>query len=79
VSALNTNLVTRRTVFSRAKIGQSVAGEDQNRLYEGSRTDKAGPMTHKVVEIGDDCLAMRDAAGTAESRILVTMVRADDT
>jgi hypothetical protein len=66
----------RRTVFSTLKVGQSVVVKERNGLYEVSTMDEAGPMSHKVVEVGDDYLVVRDEAGVLESRIPVTAVRA---
>jgi hypothetical protein len=66
----------RRTVFSTLKVGQSVVVKERNGLHEVSTMDEAGPMTHKIVEVGDDFLVVRDEAGVTESRIPVTAVRA---
>ncbi len=66
----------RRTAFSTLKVGQSVAVKERNGLYEVSTTDEGAPMSHKVVEVGDDYIAVRDEAGVTESRIPVTAVRA---
>lgn len=66
----------RRTVFSPLKAGQSVVLKERAGLYEVGTMDEAGPMTHKVVEVGDDFLVLRDEAGAVESRIPVTAVRA---
>ncbi len=66
----------RRSVFSTLKIGQAVAVKEKNGLYEVSTMDVDGPMSHKVTEVGDDYLAVRDEAGVTESRIPVTAVRA---
>ncbi len=66
----------RRTVFSTLKVGQAVAAKERNGLYEVSTMDEAGATTHKVIEVGDDYLAVRDEAGVTESRIPVTAVRA---
>src|SRR5579875_1666524 len=66
----------RRPIFSTLKVGQTVAVKERNGLYEVSTMDEAGPLTHKVAEIGEDYLAVRDEAGATESRIPVTAVRA---
>ncbi|HMP57721.1 MAG TPA: hypothetical protein PKD86_00085 [Gemmatales bacterium] len=66
----------RRTVFSTLKIGQAVSLKEKAGLYEISTTDEGGPLTHKVVEVGDDYLVLRDEAGTVEWRIPVSAVRA---
>lgn len=66
----------RRSVFSTLKAGQSVTLKERAGLYEVGTIDEAGPLTHKVVEVGDDFLVLRDEAGAVESRIPVTAVRA---
>jgi len=66
----------RRTVFSTLKAGQSVPLKERAGLYEVGTVDEGGPLTHKVVEIGDDYLVLKEDAGTVESRIPVTAVRA---
>ena len=66
----------RRTVFSTLKVGQSVTLKERAGLFEVGTTDEAGPLTHKVVEVGDGFLVLRDEAGAVESRIPVTAVRA---
>lgn len=67
---------TRRSVFSTLKAGQSVTLKERGGLYEVGTLDEAGPLTHTVVEVGDDFLVLRDDAGVTESRIPVTAVRA---
>jgi hypothetical protein len=66
----------RRTVFSTLKIGQPVTLKDRAGLYEVGTVDDGGTLTHKVAEVGDDYIAVRDEAGVTESRIPVTAVRA---
>lgn len=66
----------RRSIFTPLKAGQSVTLKERAGLYEVGTTDEAGPLTHKVVEVGDDFLVVRDEAGSVESRIPVTAVRA---
>lgn len=65
----------RRTVFTTLKIGQPITLKEKSGLYEIGTTDEAGPLTHKVVEVGDDFLVVNDEAGSVESRIPVTAVR----
>jgi hypothetical protein len=66
----------RRSIFSTLKVRQSVTLKERAGLYEIGTTDEAGPLTHKVVEVADNFLVLRDEAGTVESRIPVTAVRA---
>ncbi len=67
--------VVRRSVFSTVKAGQAVSLKERAGLYEIGTTDEGGPLTHKVVEVGDDYFVVKDDAGTVESRIPVTAVR----
>ena len=66
----------RRSVFSTLKAGQPVTLKEKAGLSEVRTTDEAGPRTHKVAEIGDDFLVVKDEAGAVESRIPVSAVRA---
>ncbi len=64
-----------RTAFSTLKVGQAVTLKERAGLYEVGTTGEAGPLTHKVVEVGGGFLVVRDEAGTVECRIPVTAVR----
>ncbi len=66
----------RRTVFSPLKVGQPVALKERGALYEVVTVAEAGPLTHKVVEVGDDFIVLLDEAGVTETRIPLTAVRA---
>ncbi len=66
----------RKTVFSGLKVGQSVTLKEKGSVWEIATTDEVAPLSHKVAEIGDDFIVLRDEAGSVESRIPVTAVRA---
>jgi hypothetical protein len=66
----------RRTIFSTLKVGQAVTLKDKGGLYEIGTVDDAERLTHKVVEIGDDYIAVQDEVGLTDTRIPTTAVRA---
>jgi hypothetical protein len=66
----------RRTIFSTLKVGQAVTLKDKGGLYEIGTVDDAERLTHKVVEIGDDYIAVQDEVGVTDTRIPLTAVRA---
>lgn len=66
----------KKTVFSTLKVGQSVTLKEKGSAWEICTMDEEAPLTHKVAEIGDEFIALRDEAGSVETRIPVTAVRA---
>jgi cell shape-determining protein MreC len=66
----------RRTIFSTLKVGQAVTLKDKGGLYEIGTVDDAARLTHKIVEIGDDYIAVQDEVGVTDTRIPLTAVRA---
>lgn len=66
----------KKTVFSSLKVGQSVTLKEKGPLWEVGTTDDEAPLTHKVAEIDDGYIVLRDEAGAVETRIPVTAVRA---
>jgi hypothetical protein len=66
----------KKTVFSSLKLGQSVTLKDKGSAWEIGTTDDEAPLTHKVAEIGEDYIVLRDEPGAVETRIPVTAVRA---
>ena len=66
----------RKTVFSTLKVGQAVTLKDKNSLFEIGTMDFNSPLTHRVVEIADDFIVLRDESELVESRIPATAVRA---
>lgn len=65
----------RRTIFSTLKMGQAVTLREKGNLYEISTMDEISPLTHRVVEVGDDYIVLRDASKIIETRIPVTAIR----
>ena len=68
--------VQKKTVFSSLKLGQSVALKDRGPAWEIHTTDEEAPLTHKLVEVGEGYIVVRDEVGAVETRIPVTAVRA---
>jgi hypothetical protein len=66
----------KRTIFSTLKVGQPVTLKEKGPAWEIGTTDDEAPLTHKVAEVGEDYIVLRDEAGSVESRIPVTAVRA---
>jgi hypothetical protein len=60
-----------RNIFSSLKVGQSVTLKDEGSAYSISFFDDDMPLAHKVVEIGDDFVVVRDVAGVRETLIPV--------
>jgi len=67
---------SKKSVFSTLKVGQSVTLRDKGAAWEIGTTDEETVLTYKLVEICDDFIVLRDEAGSVESRIPVTAVRA---
>ena len=65
------NAKSPRNVFSSLKVGQSVTLKDEGSAYSISFFDEDMPLAHKVVEIGDDFVVVRDVAGVKETVIPV--------
>lgn len=66
----------RRTIFSPLAVGQPIVLKERGSLCEIGTLDEAGPLTHKIVEIGNDYIVVRDNADVVESRIPATALRA---
>jgi hypothetical protein len=60
-----------RTVFSSIKVGQSVTLKDEGSGYSIRLFDEDVPLAHKIVEIGNDFVVVRDVAGVQETVIPV--------
>jgi hypothetical protein len=69
-------LAARKTVFSTLKVGQPVILKDKAALFEISTMDIGDVGTHKVIEIGEDYVALRDIADITELRVPIYAVRA---
>lgn len=66
----------KQGIFAVLKVGQSVSLKDKGPVWEIHTTDDGTSLTHKVAEIGEDYLVVRDETGMIEPRIPVTAVRA---
>ena len=60
-----------RNVFSSLKVGQSVTLRDEGTAYSISYFDEDMPLAHRVVEVGDDFVVVRDVAGVQETLVPV--------
>ena len=58
-------------VFSSLKIGQSVTLKDEDTGITISFFDEELPLAHKIIEIGDDFIVVRDIANMTETTIPV--------
>ena len=67
---------TKPSLFSTLKVGQSVTLKDRGNSYEISTMDVEGPLTHKIIELGDDVIVLRDVAELMEVRIPIYSVKA---
>lgn len=65
----------RRGVFAALRVGQSVNLKDVGVAYEISTFDYDMPLSHTVIEVGDDYLVMRDIAKVTETRIPIYAVK----
>lgn len=63
-------------VFSALRVGQAVSLKDKGGLFEVGTVDGADPLTHKVVEVGETHIVVRDGSGQIDTAIPVTSVRA---
>lgn len=68
--------VLKKTIFSTLRVSQSVTLKDKGSAWEIGTTDEETALTHRVAEIGEDYIVLRDEAGSVESRIPLTAVRA---
>lgn len=66
----------KKSIFSTLKVGQSVSLKEKASGWEVSTTDDVAPLTHQIAEIKDDYIVLLDEAGSVETRIPVTAVRA---
>lgn len=66
----------KQGIFTSMKVGQSVSLREKGPMWEVHTTDDGTPLTHKVAEIGEDYIVVRDETGMIETRIPVTAIRA---
>lgn len=48
-------------IFSSLKVGQAVTLNDHGTVYSISFLDEGLPLTHKIVEVGEDYVIVEDA------------------
>lgn len=65
----------RPGLFSTLKVGQAVTIKERTGRYTVSTMDGIGGES-RITEIGDDYIAVRDAAGLTETRVPVSAVSA---
>lgn len=70
------NAPKQRSVFSIFKVGQSVNLKDHGSAYSISVFEDDVPLSHTVVEVGDDYVVVRDIAGVTDSMVPVYSVKA---
>lgn len=63
-------------VFAPLKVGQAVALQDHGGSFEIRLLDVDVPMSHTVVEVGQDYVVLKDIADVAETRIPIFAVKA---
>lgn len=62
-------------VFSGLKVGQSVSLKDDGSAYTITHFEPELPQSHKVVEIGDDFVVVRDIAEITETTIPIYSIK----
>ena len=63
-------------VLAPLKVGQSVALQDHGGSYEIRLMDVDVPMSHTVVDVGQDYVVLKDIAEVTETRIPIYAVKA---
>jgi hypothetical protein len=63
-------------VFSALKVGQSVSSKDEGSAFSITVFDPELPQSHKVIQIGDNFIVVRDIAGITEMTIPVYSIKA---
>lgn len=56
-------------IFSSLKVGQPVTLNDHGAAFSFSFLDEGLPLTHKVIEVGEDYVVVQDAAGVSDTLI----------
>ena len=75
VSKSDNDAKARRGLFTTLRVGQSANLKDVGTAYEISTFDNDLPLSHTVVEIGEDYLVMRDIANVIDTRIAIYAVK----
>ena len=64
-----------KSVFSALKVGQSVSLKDEGSALTITFFDPELPQSHKVVEVGENFIVVRDIAGVTETTVPVYAVK----
>ena len=62
-------------LFTTLRVGQAVNLKDVGPAYEISMFDNDLPLSHTVIEVGDDYVVVRDIAKVAETRIPIYAIK----
>jgi hypothetical protein len=65
-----------RGFFSGLKVGQSVSVKEEGSTYTITTFEPELPQSHKVIEIGDNFIVLRDIAEVTETTIPIYSVKA---
>jgi len=75
VSKSGNDAKAKRGVFATLRVGQPVNLKDIGTAYEISTFDNDLPLSHTVIEVGDDYLVLQDIAKVSETRIAIYSVK----
>jgi len=64
-----------KNAFSMLKVGQSVSLNDHGSAYSLSFFDDEIPLTHTLIDVGEDFVVVRDIAGVRETLVPVYAVK----
>jgi hypothetical protein len=77
LSALGADETKRaKGVFSALKVGQSVSLKDEGSAFTITFFEPDLPQSHKVIEIGDNFIVLRDVAEITETSVPIYSVKA---
>jgi hypothetical protein len=63
-------------VFSALKVGQSVSLKDEGSAFTITHFEPDLPQSHKIIEIGDNFIVVRDIAEVTETTIPIYSIKA---
>ena len=70
------NLPMPKSYFSMLIVGQAVNLNDHGATYSLSVFEDDGPLSHTIVEVGEDYVVVRDIAGVTDSVVPVYSIKA---
>ena len=62
-------------IFSSLKVGQPVTLKDEGTGHSISFFEEEFPLTHRVVEVGEDYVVVRDIAGVTDTVVPVSSLK----